>query len=979
MRFCLKFFLVSATLLISVPTTVPLNTHAILKVLAQTPTPTAEDRIREGVYLNQQGRDDYEKGRPQEALEKFQSALAIFRELKARAGEANSLNNIGEVYFYSLEKYDEALKFYQQALAIRREIGDKEGEWASLDYLGELYATRNQLPQALDSYQQALAIIKQLTTAPSSDSSLLTSERIRLNNIGGVYFRMSQYDKALESYQQALAIHKKTSDRIGEAQTLNNIGVIYVNQSQYQNALDSYEQALNIVREIGNCYRKDPGPKLCYYGDEAAILNNMAALYFSIGQYQKALEISQRASEIYNRLKANKSRETNLDNLKLLYEALGQNSRSLGVLSQELARRAPVGAAVGKDSFQLTGEALNFNNIGQIYANLGQYDRALNLYQQALANYKELSSKLGQAITINNIGQTYTNLDQYPKSLESYQQALAIYKEVGDKTGVGVVLSNIGQLYNVQGQYPKAMDFYQQALAIHREVGDKAGQGTTLNNIGNSLLSSGNFAEATSQLLGAMEVLESLRPGLNDSDKIAIVETQTKTYRSLQQAFIAQNKSDRALEIAERGRARVFVELLARRLATTARQNSATLPALAPLTLEEIKQIARTQKATLVEYSLLPENAKVQTKPRSQESELFIWVVKPTGEVALRRADLKSLRQSQETGERIDSLVQNLVLSTRESIGARGLTVVQRPGTQQRQEERKSDRLQQLHKLLIEPIADLLPTDPKERVIFIPQGSLFLVPFAALQDKTGKYLIEQHTILTAPAIQVLQLTHQQQERLGGQSFATLQGKDVLVVGNPTMPKISLTPGEPPQQLPSLPGAEREALEIATLLKTQAITGDQASKVALLPQLPQARLVHLATHGILDDIRGLGSAIALAPSGNDNGLLTAEEILNLKLNAELVVLSACDTGRGRITGDGVVGLSRSLIAAGVPSVIVSLWSVPDTPTASLMTAYYQNLQNNLDKAQALRNAMLTTLKQYPNPINWAAFVLIGEAE
>lgn len=164
------------------------------------------------------------------------------------------------------------------------------------------------------------------------------------------------------------------------------------------------------------------------------------------------------------------------------------------------------------------------------------------------------------------------------------------------------------------------------------------------------------------------------------------------------------------------------------------------------------------------------------------------------------------------------------------------------------------------------------------------------------------------------------------------------------MGNPTMPNVASKLGEPPQQLPSLPGAETEALAIAEILKTKAITGDRATKTSILSQLPQARMIHLATHGLLDDFGdGMPGAIALAPSGNDNGLLTAGEILNLKLNAELVVLSACDTGRGDITGDGVIGLSRSLISAGVPSVIVSLWSVPDAPTAELMTDFYRDLQ------------------------------------
>ncbi|MBR8832903.1 MAG: CHAT domain-containing protein [Stigonema ocellatum SAG 48.90 = DSM 106950] len=211
----------------------------------------------------------------------------------------------------------------------------------------------------------------------------------------------------------------------------------------------------------------------------------------------------------------------------------------------------------------------------------------------------------------------------------------------------------------------------------------------------------------------------------------------------------------------------------------------------------------------------------------------------------------------------------------------------------------------------------------------------------------------------------------------------------MVVGNPTMPSVPPKTGEKAQQLPPLPGAEKEAIAIAPLLNTKAIIGSQGRKAAIVQKMPSARIIHLATHGILDDYRGLGSAIALAPDpsppsplkpGQINGLLTAEEILDMKLQADLVVLSACDTGRGRITGDGVIGLSRSLISAGVPSVMVSLWSVPDAPTAALMTQFYTNLQHHhLDKAQALRNSMLTTMKTHPNPKDWAAFTLIGESQ
>lgn len=176
---------------------------------------------------------------------------------------------------------------------------------------------------------------------------------------------------------------------------------------------------------------------------------------------------------------------------------------------------------------------------------------------------------------------------------------------------------------------------------------------------------------------------------------------------------------------------------------------------------------------------------------------------------------------------------------------------------------------------------------------------------------------------------------------------------------------------------SLPGAQQEAIEIAQLLETEALTGDRATETAVRQQLPQADIIHLATHGLLDDFgTGIPGAVVLASGNGNDGLLSAEEIFNLHLSADLVVLSACDTGRGNITGDGVIGLSRSLMTAGVPSVVVSLWAVPDAPTALLMTEFYRQLQRHPDKAQALRQAILATLAQHPDPLDWAAFTLLG---
>ncbi|NEO22581.1 CHAT domain-containing protein, partial [Moorena sp. SIO4A5] len=291
-----------------------------------------------------------------------------------------------------------------------------------------------------------------------------------------------------------------------------------------------------------------------------------------------------------------------------------------------------------------------------------------------------------------------------------------------------------------------------------------------------------------------------------------------------------------------------------------------------------------------------------------------------------------------------------------------------------------SNPLQQLYQLLITPIVDVLPINPSDRIIFIPHQELFLVPFAALLDDNHKFLIENHTILTAPSIQSLWFTRKNWHRVKDSTGTP------LIVGNPTMPSII---GEEQKPLKPLPGAETEALRIAQLLNTTALNGSEATEPTIVEKMANASLIHLATHGLVDGIYYRG-AIALAPEKPDHdGFLTSREILigyagpeKSLLKAKLVVLSACDTGRGEIKGEGVVGLSRSLIAAGVPSLVVSLWQVPDDDTAKLMTEFYTNIYTHkFDKAKAMREAMLSMLNDgdgNPDPKAWAAFTVIGEA-
>ena len=826
----------------------------------------------------------------------FTASRVLAQTVDGRKAEADRLLQQGIEQFNS-SQYETALQLWQQALVIYREIKDRQGEGWVLGNLGIAYRNLGDYGKAIDYQQQLLAIAREIKDRKSEGAAL--------GNLGAAYLSLGNYTKAIDYLEQTLAIAREIKDRNSEGVVLGNLGIAYLYLGDYAKAINYFEQDLVIARGIKN------------RNSEGKVLGNLGIAYSYLGDYAKAINYFKQDL----------------------------------VIAREIKNRNSEGGALG--------------NLGAAYLSLGDYAKAINYLNQNLVIAREIKNRNSEGGALGNLGAAYSYLGDYAKAIDYLEQQLAITLENKDRNSEGKALGNLGLVYLYLGDYGKAIDYQQQSLAIAREIKDRNSEGTALNNLGLAFYKSGKLSAAETTLFEGIRVKESLRRGLNDANKVSIFEQQFRTYRALQQVLIAQNKTDTALEIAERGRARAFVELLASRLNLEEKPQAPKI--------EQIKQIAKAQNATLVQYSIIKDDFKVAGKQQTKESELYIWVIKPTGEVTFRKADLKPLWQKENTD------LAELVINSRESIGARGrgIDVSYNPDAGKAQ-----NNLKRLHELLIKPIADVLPKNSSARVIFIPQDSLFLVPFPALRDENGKYLIEKHTILTSPSIQVLDLTRQQRNNTGTQN---------LIVGNPQMPKLPPKIGEPPQQLPPLPGAETEAKAIASLLNTKPLIGSQATESEVVKRLPQARIIHLATHGIFNDVQGLNSGVALTPSippssplkkggsQKNDGLLTAGEIFDLKLNADLVVLSACDTGRGKITGDGVVGLSRSFISAGVPSVLVSLWSVPDAPTASLMTEFYQNLSKNSDKATALRQAMLTTMKQHPAPKDWAAFTLIGEAD
>lgn len=799
---------------------------------------------------------------------------------------------------------------------------------------GQRQYQQGQLREALATYQQALATYRQVNG--NVDTQLLAQDGAgtALQMVGLIYARLGQYQKALDTLGSASQQQQATLDRVAKTESETALKVFFRTRSQLRSTLSF-----------------------------------LGLVHNRLAQYPRALELTQDALSRSGRGPADYALDGEIFNqLGDIYSRQGQSPPALNAYYRAMVMLEEVGYPLGRD-ISTGGRPVNVIEANkQIYNPLPLQEREITQFlERSLTPTYHAPPRMHPwarylyVVTLNNIGDAYRRMGR-SQAQQFYFRALEASRFANSAELEAISLNNVARVYAENGAHQQAQTLYQQALEVSRKLGDRALEGKTLTNLGTSFLQTKNLPQASTTLQAALQAWESLRPGLSDINLVSLFETQAQTYELLQQSLVAQNRAEQALEIAERGRARAFVELLARRLKPV----DAAQSTVQPLTLAQIRQVAKTQNSTLVEYSVIGDES------------LYIWVVKPSGDIVFRQVNLQPLLASR--NGTLTTYIEDLRFNVLGFRGRQGASKT--PGSRPVTAE-----LHELYKLLIAPIADQLPQTPDSRIVFIPQNALFLVPFAALQTANGTYLIQQYTITISPSIQVLQLTQKPAStpNLAKSVDDPARLNPSLVVGNPTMPKVVVEAGQPPEQLSELPGAEAEAKAIAALLKVSPLTRNQATEQTVVQQMPSNRVIHLATHGLLDDFKGLGvpGAIALAPDTPNappgDGLLTANEILDLKLNADLVVLSACDTGRGRITGDGVIGLSRSLLSAGSANVVVSLWAVSDASTAVLMTEFYQALLQNPNKAIALRQAMLKTLQQYPQPRDWAAFVLIGNGE
>lgn len=802
--------------------------------------------------------------------------------------------------------------------------------------------------------------------APKEGPAILIVERqasaegATLMDRGLAAFGRGQMAEAQSIWEQALAVYRRDRDGEGEAGTLAQLALAALQQGQFDRAIELGLQGVSLART-----HQSPIA-------EVVALGAIGDAHYERADYVKALEFYQQ--------RLSRSAATPLYHSALLDRAKGAiaiGDYATGLIDPlEVLADPQAATPINRLAAQLylVRAFQGAGDYGQARRYLSEARQGLDqLAVQLAAQLKDpQSSQSPTALWDSEFWQLTSALDLNQGNFGAALTAAERSRDLATSPRLRYQAHRaIGQTKAAQRDWPGAIAAYKQAIDIARQSQDLRGQAETLSDFGEVLRQAGDLTAAGHVLVQSTAAWDKLTEGFLGEDyfKVSFFALQAQTYQRLQDVFLAVNQPESALLATEQGRGRVFIDLMTAKL--TQRSESE------PLSIEQMREVARSQRATLVVYAARDEDSgsycriynklcqSVAANPQPSAidppppSAVAIWVISPTGQITFRRGTLP-----QADGQPAPIPLNDLVSRSRSRVAFQ-----QVPG------------LRQLHQLLIDPIADLLPQNPTDRVVFIPQGSLFLVPFAALRDAEGRYLIQRHTLSVAPSIRVLQLAASQRRAFKpGDRLAP-----ALIVGNPTMPGIpnSLNGGSTP--LAPLPGASIEARAIGQLLNATPLEGAAATEAAVKQRIASAQVIHLATHGLLDDYFGEGvipavpGALALAPGNEEDGFLTTEEIINLKLNAQLVVLSACDTGRGRLTSDGAIGLARALIVAGAPSTIVSLWAVPDEPTAALMVAFYREFLRSGDRSAALRTAILQTIERYPDPVNWAAFTLVGAAD
>jgi CHAT domain-containing protein len=813
-----------------------------------------------------------------------------------------------------------------------------------------------------------------------TDAKALRNERTR-----------QSYQQAIEKYDAAFVIWQNVNEKLLEAFTLHEVGNIYGDIGEFQKAIDSHTKAAALYKEAKN-------PR-----GEADVTVNIGWIYGELGDTQNRLAMYDRAAAIY--LTVGDIDPVLISNFGTTYVKLGQYQRALNIHLHVLEMRRPIGEPLGL--------GITLRNIGDCYEHLGNKQKALDYYNESLPFMEKAGNHFYTASTLVNLGRIYASLGQNEKALDYFNQTLKVRQRINDERGTSSALFYLARVERDLGNLNEARKHIEAALTLVERLRTRVASQQLRATFFASVQQFREFyidllmrlhkedpsqrldvaafnASETGRARSLLELLSEANAEIHHGVDPQLLERKRNLEQSIadkaesQVRLLSEKHTEEQATAAAKEIAALTAEyeLLEARIRETSPRYAALTQPL-PLTLEETQKQVLDPETLLLEYSIGEHNS-------------FLWAV---------------TSDSIKTYELPDrSVIEPLARRVYELLTARNQSVANETLEQRRQRLESADAeylksAASLSQILLGPAAAELKS---KRLLIVSDGVLQFVPFSGLPDPTNAQpLMLDHEIVTAPSTAVLaSLRKETTNRKPAPKTLAVFADPVFSNDDPRLQTAKLAHAAREEKtsaadavrstseiglgdLRRLRFSRQEADEITRYatndLKLEAVDFQANRTLATSAELSQYRIVHFATHGLINNTHPELSGVVLSlvdeKGRPQNGFLRLYDLYNLKLSADLVVLSACQTALGKeIRGEGLVGLTRGFMYAGAPRVVASLWQIDDRATAEFMKRFYEGmLGQKLRPAAALRAAQASMSKdaRWHSPHYWAAFTLQGE--
>jgi CHAT domain-containing protein/Tfp pilus assembly protein PilF len=877
-------------------------------------------------------------------------------------------------------------------------LADGKDLWSAdlsraLNALGARYGNRSLYPQAINIFRIAQSVAEKIGDQPGLATALY--------GIGLAYSRQDNYDLALEHLQKSLQLAEAIQDKNRIARALNAVGFVYQSQGHFSLAIDSYRKSLEIARLQGD--------KISI----AAALGSLGNIYDDQNNYSSAAEFYQKSLAYYRESGGQRGEIGEA----LILNSLGKIQRDQGNLDlalmfyqESLSLKVKVGSS--------EEQARTLYEIGSIYLSKGAYKLAEEFYRKCLALSEAVDAKAVIAWSYIALGDLFFAQGDHNLALEYYKKSLEMSEAIGAKKAAGDALDSMTEAYLIQGKPAQALESAERALEIAEQIGSLDMLWTACAHAGKAHRQLARPAQARQALEKAINAIEAMRTQAvgGEQETQGFLASKVSPYHELIGLLVDQNQAGEALAYAERSKARALLDVLqngkvdARRSLTDAEQEQER-KLKGEITSLNVQLIRATRADK-------PDERRVsELKPRLEKARLnyeafqtSLYAAHP--ELKIHRGAAPIIK-----AEELTALLPDAASALLEYVVTEDVTYLfvvtkapERPAAETqvftlpikraelaKRAESFRDQLarrdlgfrataRQLYDLLLKPAQALLRG--KTSLVIAPDDKLWELPFQALLADGDRYVIESSAVSYAPSLTVLREMKAERARHQADPAAfTLLALGNPAIGQETIDRATLTLRG--GKLDPLTEAEQEVKALGQLYsaeRSKVYIGAEASEDRVKAEAGQARILHFATHGTLNNASPMYSYLALARGDkNEDGLLEAWELMQMDLHADLAVLSACETARGRYgAGEGVIGLAWALFVAGVPSTVVSQWKVESASARDLMLNFHRQLRApataraKVTMAEALRQAALKVMKnpETSHPFYWAGFVLVG---